>query len=168
MNADTQSSEPSSGATFPSERAPEFDSSESAFLTRESELTRVALARTLEELKASLRTSADLRVWTRRHPWAALGVAAAAGFSAATLVAARRDNNPSAPDENGNQSDEEPPVRRTRANHASKPLAATIFSSLFDLAKVALQSSIAATAAASAAPPDTSVSESANEDVAAP
>jgi hypothetical protein len=134
--------------TGESEQATESGLSESEYLTRESALTRAALACTFEDLKKSLRTSADLRLWTRRHPWAALGVAAVAGFSAATVVTAKRTaKTETAGDANGRGQED------TESHTASSPtLAATIFSSLFDLAKVALETSIAA--AAAQPPPD--------------
>jgi hypothetical protein len=121
--------------------------SEAAFLTRESELTRQALARTLDELKSSLRTTADLRVWTRRHPWAALGIAAAAGFSAATVVAGRRTNRTSNRAETTRR-EEAQSADENSDSDSPQPLATTVFSALFDLAKVAIQSSVAAASAA--------------------
>jgi hypothetical protein len=145
MKVDTPGSDPNSATTSKTERRSDSELSEADYLARESELTKLALTRTLEDLKSSLRSTADLRLWTRKHPWAALGIAAAAGFSAAAVVASKR-------------SESEQPERRERPDQAgvfptggvddrqSKPLMSTLFSSLFDLAKVALQSSIAAAA----------------------
>jgi len=160
MNADIPSSAPNSGRTSTSEQAPrpaseqgptpqseqtvesgESRLSESEYLARESALTRAALVRTFDDLKKSLRMSADVRIWTRRHPWAALGVAAVAGFSAATVVTAKRTAKANtAGDTNGQK-------EHSGHDSSSTTLAATIFSALFDLAKVALETSIAAAAA---------------------
>jgi hypothetical protein len=44
---------------------------------------------------ASLKDGADVAAWTRRYPWPTLGIAAAAGFFAASALSAKRssDNN---------------------------------------------------------------------------
>lgn len=41
---------------------------------------------TVEQLKPSLKTAADVRLWTQHHPWLSVGVAAAAGFVLANQV----------------------------------------------------------------------------------
>jgi hypothetical protein len=122
------------------DQASDTSLSEAEYLARESAATKAALARTLEDLKKSVRTGADLRMWVRRHPWAALGAAAVAGFSAASVVTAKPASKmDSTAHTNGHADD-------NGHEKPSSPLAATIFASLFDLAKVALEASIAATA----------------------
>jgi hypothetical protein len=60
--------------------------SEVAFLSDEARLAQVAILRTIEDLKHDLAHAADLKYWTEKHPWAALGIASAAGFLAAAAI----------------------------------------------------------------------------------
>lgn len=59
---------------------------EAALLECEAAQARAALRGAIEDLKQSLRHAADPRVWTEKHPWAGVGLAAAAGFGAAALI----------------------------------------------------------------------------------
>jgi len=59
---------------------------EAALLACEAAQARAALQAAINDLKKSLGTAADPRVWTQNHPWAGVGVAAAAGFAAAALL----------------------------------------------------------------------------------
>jgi hypothetical protein len=65
-------------------RQPEEDNvpllPEGAFLAAEAESARAAVVQTLRDLNTDLRDAADLRYWTRLHPWVAVGVATTAGF----------------------------------------------------------------------------------------
>lgn len=65
---------------------PEASDSEAEFLAREMEAAKQAVLHTLTDLKADLATAADVRIWTRQHPWAAVGVAALTGFFAGAAV----------------------------------------------------------------------------------
>jgi hypothetical protein len=111
----------------------------------ESAEAKQAMSRTLEELKASLRTATDLKLWTKQHPWAALGVAAAAGFAVANAVTpSKRGSDRSAPPPwatygNGYQAAAAAPPPSAKGYGALNSLLAP----LFDMAKVALQSTIA-------------------------
>jgi hypothetical protein len=60
--------------------------SEDAFLGDEARLAQAAILRTIEDLKHDLAYAADLKYWTENHPWAALGIASAAGFLAAAAI----------------------------------------------------------------------------------
>ncbi|MHB1033303.1 MAG: hypothetical protein ACYC0Y_01545 [Pirellulales bacterium] len=62
--------------------------SEADFLAWQAEAATAAFGDAIDDLKARLRNVADVRAWTQRHPWIALGAAAAAGFAAATGVSA--------------------------------------------------------------------------------
>jgi len=112
---------------------------ESAFLKQEGAEAKAAISHTIEELKASLHTAADLSLWTRQHPWAAVGVAAAAGFAVANAVTPSK--HPPAP----------PWVNYSAPGYAPSAAAAppgasplnSLLAPLFDMAKVALQSTIA-------------------------
>jgi hypothetical protein len=61
-----------------------------AFLDQEAQVARAAIVRTLQDLKEDVKSAADLGYWTRRHPWAAVGLASLAGFLAATAVVPSR------------------------------------------------------------------------------
>lgn len=58
---------------------------------QESREARDAMFAALDDLKQSAASAADPRLWTREHPWAAVGIAAAAGFAAAAALTPRRD-----------------------------------------------------------------------------
>lgn len=57
--------------------------SEAEYLARESAAAQAAAFEALEQLKNSLASAADIRIWARKHPWIAVGAAAATGFVAA-------------------------------------------------------------------------------------
>ena len=59
---------------------------EDKFLAAEAESAKAAIAETLRALNADLRVAADVRYWTRLHPWIAVGVATAAGFAVGTIA----------------------------------------------------------------------------------
>lgn len=59
---------------------------ESDVLAREAAAAQAAAVQAIGDLKASLVQAADPRLWAQQHPWAAVGVAAVAGFAAATFV----------------------------------------------------------------------------------
>jgi hypothetical protein len=92
MHDDTDNTKRGSDAT-PPERPPD-NPSEAEFLDREAAGARGAVARTLDEMRASLKDAGDVRAWARTYPWSTLGVAAAAGFLvAAALVPKRRSRD---------------------------------------------------------------------------
>lgn len=102
---------------------------------------KAAMARTMEELKASLNHAADLKLWTNQHPWAAVGVAAAAGFVVANAVTPSKHQAAPPPwAAYANGAAAPPPPPGTAHNYGALN---SLLAPLFDMAKVALQSSIA-------------------------
>lgn len=63
--------------------------SESEFLAREAEDAKRAVRHTLDDLKHSLATTADVRQWTKKYPWIAAGTAIAAGVAAGYVLTPR-------------------------------------------------------------------------------
>jgi hypothetical protein len=59
---------------------------ESAYLEREVERAKAAMARALDDAKKDLLHGLDPRAWTSAHPWYALTGAAVAGFLAASAL----------------------------------------------------------------------------------
>jgi hypothetical protein len=114
--------------------------SESELLNREVQQAKAAMDQSVADLKQSLRTAADLQLWAQHHPWLTVGAAAAGGFAAGSTIASLLSGSPP-PDTNG-----QPP----QAAYAQAPprqnsvLWSALMGPLFDLAKVAIQSSIAA------------------------
>ncbi len=43
------------------------------------------MSSTIDEMKGSLKNAADLTLWTHHHPWMSVGVAAAGGFTLASM-----------------------------------------------------------------------------------
>ena len=143
MNADKTSNAPPS-ATTSTNGHNKLD--EAAYLAQQNAEAKEAVTRTLEELKESLKTAADIQLWTRQHPWVAVGVAAAAGFAAATAV------TPSPAAEVQEKLERLEQYERGRAPAAASAAGArsgpnsamnSLLKPLFDMAKVAVQSSIA-------------------------
>ena len=62
--------------------------SEASFLEQRKQETREAMQCSLDQLRASLGTAADVGLWTQKYPWVGVGAAAAAGFVAAKAVGA--------------------------------------------------------------------------------
>jgi len=67
----------------------ESAANEADFLARQSALARSAISGTLVQAGHGLKQAVDPRTWTRRYPWASMGVAAVMGGAAATLVVLR-------------------------------------------------------------------------------
>jgi hypothetical protein len=134
-----------------SERQSDADLSEADYLAREVADAKAALSKSLAELKLGLTTSADLRQWVKYYPWASLGAAAAAGFAAATAVTPAQGESVKEklarwkPDMRSTADDD----GTTAANAAKAPRRASVsdnvINSVFDLAKVLVQTMIVAT-----------------------
>ncbi len=119
---------------------------ESEYLTHEGELAKTAIARTIDELKASLIKAGDVRLWTHHHPWVAIGVGAATGFSLAAVV---RSAGKEQPDEDEKLAearnlllqaakvpyDDAPPRRKSKVSDS-------LLGSLFNLARTAMEASL--------------------------
>lgn len=121
--------------------------SESEYLTHEAELAKTAITRTLEDLKAGLAKAGDVRLWTHHHPWVAVGIAAATGFSLAALVKSGGENS---------EHDEASVERRRLLEEAAKApydgytsrrsakVSDSLLGSLFNLARTAIEASLLA------------------------
>jgi hypothetical protein len=79
--------------------------------------------------------AADVRLWTKEHPWASLGVAAATGFALAAALIPRRDESLGE-----RHSSAAGKVRRKRRPRSAAQigLLGGLLDKLFDLAKVAI------------------------------
>jgi hypothetical protein len=112
-------------------------STEDAVLRAQAEAAHEAIAATLARLKGNLKEAADVRIWTQRHPWIALGAAATAGVAAAGIVKKPRKDDSRVAD------DDEPhsAAGTTRANQAKqgRPMFDKLFGGMFDLAAISLQ-----------------------------
>jgi len=93
MNASDKQSVPGSESTLRSEHMAHESLGESQVLDRQVAEAKAAVLRTLDDVKANLGTAADVRLWTQRYPWFAIGVAAATGFAAASLVTPSREQS---------------------------------------------------------------------------
>jgi hypothetical protein len=127
------------------------DLTESDFLQLEATRARDAIEETLRRLKGDLEHAADVRVWTRRYPWAALGVAAVAGFAAATAVVPARGQSLKEKF-NGAQQPREQEECPIKSHRTGPGVGMMLLGSLFDLAKVAVAKSVAAAAEPAPAP----------------
>ncbi|HEV3345217.1 MAG TPA: hypothetical protein VG125_32870 [Pirellulales bacterium] len=65
---------------------PNGNASEAEFLDAQAADAQAAVHQTWNELKATLRETATLEVWAKRHPWIVAGTAVAGGFLLATTV----------------------------------------------------------------------------------
>jgi hypothetical protein len=123
---------------------------ESEYLTHESELAKTAIARTIDELKESVLKAGDVRLWTHHHPWAAVGIAAATGFSLAAAV--RGAGKEDEPDEDEKVTEarnlllqaakapyDDLPRRRRKAKVSN-----SLLGSFFNLARTAIEASLVA------------------------
>lgn len=117
------------------------DRSESESPTDEAAAAKVAIGRAMKDIRDSVGTAVDVRLWTKKAPWIALGAAAVTGLATAILI--RREGKTIAAS-NGAASGEPPrkkPVEPT-AEPAKAGIGASISSSLFELAKFALETAV--------------------------
>jgi hypothetical protein len=113
--------------------------SEAKFLQQEKEDAQRAMSQSIESLKQSFKTAADLKLWADHHPWLTVGAAAAAGFAAGSTIVGAASKEEPAPDRSSSR-------ERFAANDDRRQPSAlwsSLMAPLFDLAKVAVQSSIA-------------------------
>ena len=104
----------------------------------------------MADLKNGLKTSADLRLWVKHYPWAALGAATVAGFAAAAALTPAKGESIgeklSSLKEAAKSSmafERDQTAAQAVQVQSSKT---TFLSSLFDIAKMLIQSVILATA----------------------
>jgi hypothetical protein len=127
---------------------PRAERSESEFVQQQSRQAEAALSASLAEVKQRLADAVDLRLWTRRHPWASVGAAAAAGFTAATLVTPSKEESfgeklsklvrrpePARSPSQG----ESPPAVKAAVATTTPMLTMTLINSAFELAKALVQ-----------------------------
>ena len=67
---------------------------ETEFLDAQAADARAAIHETWNELKGTLRETATLEVWARRHPWIVAGTAVAGGFLIATTLLHTKSEQP--------------------------------------------------------------------------
>ncbi|MGH7134992.1 MAG: hypothetical protein ACREHD_04585 [Pirellulales bacterium] len=60
--------------------------SEAEFLESQAAEAQAAMQETWDELKTTLKETASIDVWAKRHPWVVTGAAVAGGFLLATLL----------------------------------------------------------------------------------
>lgn len=89
MNADTTQTVLPQYAPVPQPKTSPAENrlTDEDFLTQERERTKEAILATLQHMKNDLQVAGDVRLWTKRYPWAVVGLATAAGFVAASAVA---------------------------------------------------------------------------------
>ena len=103
----------------------------------EAAATKAAISRAVADVGRSVGHAADVRLWTKKSPWIALGVAATTGLVAA--VAVRRGIKP----ESKNGEPPQPPSPKPKSEEPAKAgWTASLANSLFDLAKVAVETAI--------------------------
>jgi ElaB/YqjD/DUF883 family membrane-anchored ribosome-binding protein len=123
------------------------DLSEGELLQHEMETAKAAMVQTLRELQQDLTRAADLQKWTREHPWAAVGVAAATGFATAAALTAGTSGN-------GRRSPRRRRAKRREPEQAQTSAFGWLWNPLFDLVKTAVTTTIATSVqAASQTPP---------------
>jgi hypothetical protein len=66
--------------------------SEAEFLDTQAEEAQAAVKETWDELKSTLKDTANLQLWARRHPWLVTGAAVAGGFLVATMLFSPAEN----------------------------------------------------------------------------
>jgi hypothetical protein len=123
--------------------------SESEFLDAQSADAQAAVKQTWDDLKSTLKDTASLEVWARRHPWMVAGAAVAGGFLVATLLF-----SPSGP-----------PVRETDREEPEQPSAppqrrsSWLIDSLFGLLRPILGQILSSLVAAALGAVTTSMAE---------
>jgi hypothetical protein len=102
----------------------------------EAAAAKAAIRRVVTDTRHSLGTAVDVRLWTKKSPWIAVGAAAAAGLAAAVWL--RRGGTRSQA-----SCDAAPAVAKPQPPEpAKRGIGASIASSLFDLAKFGLETAI--------------------------
>lgn len=115
---------------------------EDEFLERELRATRAALRAELRQMKASLGQAADVRLWTRHHPWTSVGVAATAGFAAAILIGKSRDTLRSVEADGSRAALEKPSALPPQRRSVFSGMLGTVLMSLCSMAEAVLRTLI--------------------------
>jgi hypothetical protein len=127
---------------------PRSELSEADFLDREVAEAKSELQSAVAGLTSGLASSADLRAWVKRYPWAATGTAVAAGFAAGTAITSspRQTLDEQLPRRTTNGQPDAAEMSPCASTAAKRSVVSDkLMTSLFDLAKFALQSVIVAT-----------------------
>jgi hypothetical protein len=121
------------------------------YLTRQIADARLALESTLDDLTFDMAKAAEVRRWIERYPWATLGVAVVAGFTAAHLFTSSRrrpDDEPTTKNtaavENAHAAPLEHRREPTQEDRPSGEWRAAIVAGLFDILKLAVTQLVAA------------------------
>jgi hypothetical protein len=107
----------------------------------EAAATKAAIGRAVRDARLSIGTVVDIRLWTKKAPWIAIGAAAATGLVAAVCVRRTAAAAATTTTENG-----APPRRPPEKSKAEQPAkagwTASLANSLFELAKAAVETAI--------------------------
>jgi hypothetical protein len=144
MNADRNNNGSASDTPQPNEPSRYSKLTESEFLTHEAELAKTAIGTVLHELQSNLAKAGDVKLWAHHYPWLTVGVAAATGFTLATVA---RSKEPKPPETAGEEASRQRMIHESAAapynSHGSKPkLGDSLLGSLFSLARTALEASL--------------------------
>lgn len=126
--------------------------SEASILEIEAADAKSAISDTLAELRESVKTAGDVRLWTERHPWVMVSMAGALGLAAAASFVPAKDEKFT--DKVQRTARRVKPKRKAATNgapHGSKAqqeeveetsLLGALISKLFDTLSVVLQTTI--------------------------
>jgi hypothetical protein len=146
MNADSNSN--GSGSATPQRNVHSNYSklTEAEILAHEADLAKTAIGNVLAELKTNVAKAGDIKLWAHHYPWMTLGVAAATGFTLATVAAS---SGAEASETEGEEAARQRLVREAAkspynsADIGKKPkLGDSLLGSLFSLARTALEASL--------------------------
>jgi hypothetical protein len=110
--------------------------SEHELLAREAATAKAAIGRAVQATRHSAAAAVDIRLWTKKRPWIALGAAAVAGLTTALLVRRGRTEPLDGAAPTVAQVNPPPPEPQKAG------FAAAIANSLFDVAKAAIETAI--------------------------
>jgi hypothetical protein len=149
MNSATLHNAQNTAKTSRRDQRSDGDLSEADFLEREVADAKAALSHAVADLRNGVKSSADLRLWVKHYPWAAMGAAAVAGFAAATAVTPAKGETVgeklsrlAKSAKPGETTDSAGQVSTQTASQSPKT---TLLNSLVDIAKVLIQTVVLAT-----------------------
>lgn len=139
----------------------ETDVTEECLLRAEVEDARAAVQRALLGMRDSLIATGDPKVWARTHPWISVGIAAAAGFAAASAIVPAPGQRTAdkwagvmhrlAPDRQGGASGMPNSPSEASAPSSTTSIWTSVIDALFELTKVAITNLLASMAQAKVA-----------------
>jgi hypothetical protein len=146
MNADRNSNASASATPQPNGPSRYSKLTEAEFLAHEADLAKTAISNALAELKTNVAKAADVKLWAHHYPWLTVGVAAATGFTLATIATSSNGD--------GRETEGEEETRQRLLREAAKvpynsaavgakpKLGDSLLGSLFSLARTALEASL--------------------------